>query len=191
MFHSFILALEDQAAHAAEATHGGDIQVLDIGNWLPGVTALVVFLIAFGILAWKVWPTITQALDEREAKIRYEIESAEQARQQARAALAEYERNLASAREEANAMIAKAKTDAKAVADELRSRNEAELTEMKQRATREIESAKHAAISSLYSEASNLAVTIAGKILEREISPSDQKRMIDESLHQLAKAGKN
>lgn len=189
MFNLFLAFAEEGAAAAhGDTTHA---QVLDAANWLPGVTALIVFGIAFLILATQVWPKITKALDEREAKIRHEIESAEQAREQAKAALAEYQRNLASAREEANQMIAKAKADAKAVAEELRSRNEAELVEMKQRATREIESAKHAAVASLYNEASNLAVAIAGKILEREISPVDQKRMIDESLHQLAKAGKN
>jgi F-type H+-transporting ATPase subunit b len=87
-------------------------------------------------------------------------------------------------------MIAKARSDAKLAAEELRTKNQADITEMKQRATREIESAKQAAISSLYQEASSLAVSIAGKILEREISPSDQKRMIDDSLHELARAGK-
>jgi F-type H+-transporting ATPase subunit b len=176
----------------AEPTHDvGHAQVLDPVNWLPGVTALIVFTIAFGVLAVLVWPKITKALDEREAKIKHEIESAEQAREQAKAALAEYQRNLASARDEANQMIAKAKADAKATAEEMRNRNQAELTEMKQRATREIDSAKHAAISALHSEATNLAIAIAGKILEREITPGDQKRIIEESLHQLAKAGKN
>ena len=94
----------------------------------------------------------------------------------------------AKAREEAGQMIAKARTDAKAVADELRSRNEAELTEMKQRATREIESAKQAAIGSLHAEASNLAVAIAGKILQREINSNDQQMLVDQSIQELASA---
>ena len=189
MLNLFLALAEEGADTHAQATTHAD--VLDAANWLPGVTALIVFSIALLVLGTLVWPKITKALDEREGKIRHEIESAEQAREQAKAALAEYERNLASAREEANQMISKAKADAKAVAEDLRSRNEVELTEMKHRAMREIDAAKHAAVTSLYNEASNLAVAIAGKILEREISPTDQKRMIDESLHQLAKAGKN
>lgn len=189
---TLLLSLQEQASEAAEhAGHGTHAQVLDAANWLPGVTALIVFAIAFAVLGIFVWPKITKALDEREQKIRSEIANAEQAREQAKAALAEYERSLSNAREEANAMIVKAKADAKAVAEELRSRNQAEITEMKMRATKEIESAKQAAISSLHAEASNLAISIAGKILEREISPGDQKRMIDDSLHELAKAGKN
>src|SRR5262245_7007326 len=134
--HTFLLAFQEHVAEAADAAHGGGThaQVLDTSNLLPGITALVVFAIAFGVLAVFVWPKITKALDEREQKIRNEIESAEAAREQAKAALAEYQRNLAQAREEANAMIAKAKSDAKMAAEELRTKNQAEIVEMKQRA---------------------------------------------------------
>lgn len=177
--------------HAAEGAHGTPAQVLDTANWLPGVTALIVFAIAFAVLGIFVWPKITKALDDREQKIRDEIAGAEAAREQAKAALSEYQRNLAQSRDEANAMIAKARHDAKAVAEELRSRNEADLSEMKQRATREIEVARQAAVSSIYNEASNLAMSIAGKILNREITDRDQQHLVDESLRELTKAGRN
>lgn len=194
MFQLFLAAEEHAAAAAGDhAAHPavGHAGVLDIGNWLPGVTALIVFLIAFIFLAIFVWPKITKALDEREQKIRSEIESAEKAREKANAALAEYERNLASAREEASRMISQAKTDAKAAADELRSRNQAEMVEMKTRATREIESAKQAAISAIYNEAASLGVSIASKILQREVNEGDQARMIDDSLQELTQAGRS
>lgn len=173
-----LLAAEDAAEHAG---------VLDL-NWLPAVTTLVVFLLAFGFLYVKVWPKIVGGLEERENKIRQEIESAEAAREQAKAALADYERELAGAREEANEMISKAKTDAKAVAEQLRTRNEAEMAVMRDRAGREIENAKRAALAELHGEAANLAAEIAGKILQREISTEDQQRLIDESLRELATA---
>lgn len=175
-------------ASASGHTGPEHTEVIDTGDWLPAVTALVVFLVAFGILYWKVWPPIVKGLDARERKIRDEIAAAEAAREQAKAALAQYEHSLSKAREEANQMIAKARADAKAVAEELRSKNESELTEMKQRATREIESAKQAAIGSLHAEASNLAVAIARKILQREINPRDQQNLMEESVKELAKA---
>lgn len=158
---------------------------LDLANWLPGATALVVFLIAFTILALKVWPAISKGLDDRDQKIRDEIAGAEEAQRQAKAALAEYEENLASAREEANQMIAKARTDAKAVAEDLRSRIEADLAEMKARAGRDIEAAKHNAIIELHAEAATLASAVASKILEREISAGDQQRLVEASLQEL------
>ncbi|MHC4989953.1 MAG: ATP synthase F0 subunit B, partial [Planctomycetota bacterium] len=64
-----LLLAADEAAHQPE--------VMAPGNWIPGVTALVVFLVAFGFLAVKVWPPIVQGLDDRQRKIREEIEAAE------------------------------------------------------------------------------------------------------------------
>jgi F-type H+-transporting ATPase subunit b len=171
-----MLAAEDAAARA---------EVMDPGNWIPGVTTLLVFLIAFGFLALKVWPSIVKGLDDRQNKILNEIKSAEEAREQAKAALAEYQRSLASAREEANQMITKARADAKAVAEELRSSNAADLAEMKDRATREIQSAKQNAILELHAEATMLATAMASKILAREISPGDQQRLMEDSLREL------
>lgn len=165
------------AAEQAEVTFFGVI---------PFITAIVVFLIVLGIAATVIWPKILAGLDEREAKIRDEIRSAEEAREQAKGLLNEYEKNLAEARNEANQMIAKARNDAKAVAEELRSRNEAELTELKQRATQEIEAAKRNAVNEIYVEASNLATAIASKILEREVNAEDQQRLVEESLGELA-----
>ncbi len=173
-----LLAAEDAVEHA---------EVLAL-NWLPAVTTLVVFLLAFGFLYVKVWPKIVGGLEQREAKIRQEIESAEAAREQAKAALAEYQRELSGARDEANQMITKAKTDAKAVAEQLRARNETELAQMRERVAREIDNAKRAALAELHGEAANLAAEIAGKILQREISSQDQQRLIDESLRELTSA---
>lgn len=178
----FVLVAAEDAAHGAQST-----EVMAF-NWLPGVTALVVFLLAFGILYVKVWPRIVGGLEDRERKIREEIKAAEEAREQARAAQAEYQRQLEEARQETSRMISKAKADAKTVAQELRDRNEAELTDMKQRAAREIEQAKSAAVAELHAEAVTLATDIAGRILKREISAEDQKRLIDESLEEVAGA---
>ncbi|MEM7228028.1 MAG: F0F1 ATP synthase subunit B [Planctomycetota bacterium] len=153
---------------------------------MPFITTLIVFGIAFFILATKIWPKILGGLDDRDAKIANEIRSAEEARERADNALKEYESSLAAAREESNQMIAKAKADATAVANELRERNEQQLGDMKQRATQEIESAKQAALNEIHAEAAVLATSIAGKILAREISADDQQALIDESLRELA-----
>jgi len=182
MMMSFVLAVLDEAATGHDAHPAG---VLDAGNWLPGVTALIVFLIAFGVLATQVWPKITRALDEREAKIRNEIKSAEEAREQAKAALAQYEKELASARDEASRMIQKAKAEAKAAGDDLRARNEAELTDLRARAQREIQSAKAAAIAELHAHAATIGADIASRILQRKITVEDQQRLVEESLSQL------
>ena len=157
-----------------------DVQFLTLG------TTIVVFII-FLIMASKfVWPHIVGGLEQRDQKLRDDLEAAEEARKQAKTALAEYEQELLKARTEAGEMIAKARQDAKLVAEELRANNARELTEMKTAAEADINAAKKAAIGELHSEASNLAVAIASRILDREISTTDQQALVDESLAEMA-----
>lgn len=160
-------------------------------NYMPLIATVVVFGLFFFVLSTKVWPKITNGLDERDRKIRDEIKSAEDARAEAEKAKAEFEEALTNARREASEMIAKAKGDAQAAANDLKARNEAQVAEMKQRASSEIESAKQAAILELRAEAANLATVIAGKILEREISVTDQQRLVEESLAELGAVSRN
>lgn len=182
--NNLMLAAED-VAHAAGG-HPEGAGVFDLSNTLPGIVTLVVFVGALAVLYFKVWPKITQGLDDRQSKIREEIAAAERARAKANAALAEYEQNVAAARAQADAMIAKARADAKAVAEELRAKNEAELASMKERARADIESAKRAAIVELHDHAATLATSVAAKILRREISVEDQQQLVRESLDELA-----
>jgi F-type H+-transporting ATPase subunit b len=149
------------------------------------VTALVVFAIVLAVLAVKVWPPIVKALDERAGKIRSEIAAAEDARKQAKSALEQYERSLADARAEAQKMLEKTKAQQQALAEELKAKSDAELSAMRERAKRDIETAKRAAIAEIYGEAANLATAAAAKILQREVNPRDQQRLVEESLKEL------
>jgi F-type H+-transporting ATPase subunit b len=155
------------------------------------VTALVVFCLVFAVLATKVWPVISKALDERAGKIREEIEAAEMARQQAKDALEQYQQSLAQARAEAQKMIESTKAQQAALAAELRSKADAELSAMRERAMRDIETAKRAAVSEIYNMGTTLAVAVASKVLRRSVTSDDTQRLVEESLQQLQTAGKN
>jgi F-type H+-transporting ATPase subunit b len=176
-------AIAHQAAHAAHEEVGA---IPDVKQGLyTGITALAVFLIVLVILSWKVWPTISKGLDERARKIRTSIEEAEQAQTQARAALEQYERNLASARAEAQKMLDDAKSRQQAITAELKLKADAELAMMRDKAKRDIDAAKSAAIAEIHAHATSLATAMAAKILKREINPGDQQRLIQESLQEM------
>lgn len=169
------------AAHAAPAQPIADLK----GGLAPAITAIVIFCLVLAVLGAKVWPTITKALDARADKIRNEIEAAEMAQQQARSALEEYQRNLDQARAEAQRMLDQAKSQQQAIAAELKAKADVELNAMREKAKRDIEVAKRAALNDIYAEASGLATSIAGKILQREIGPQDQARLMEQSLQEM------
>lgn len=168
------------------AEEGAHAEVLDVANWLPGATMLVVFILAFLILYWKVWGPITRGLDERDAKIRREIAAAEAARRESEEKQSEFEKQLAKAREEADRDRAQMRANVERYRDELRADAEKEVARMKQRAIREIEAAKAAAVTELHAESASLATSIASKILQREITSADQQSLVSQSLEEMA-----
>jgi len=182
------------ATHAVDGTHGDDhgeahAKPSVIAKPEEGVTtaltALVVFVLVIGILATTVWPKINQGLTERNGKIQGEIAAAEEARRQAKEALDEYERNLAEARAEAQKMLEDTRAQQATLSAQLKAQADIDLASMREKATSEIETAKKQALAEIYSESVNLASVMAAKILQREVTVTDQQRLMDESLAEM------
>lgn len=181
--------VKTEAAHAGEhaaghAPEAGVLPTVEQGI-APMVVSLVVFGLVLAVLSAKVWPVITKGLKEREDKIRTAIEEAELARQQAKDALEEYQTSLANARAEAQKMLEQTRQQQQALATELKAKAEKDATEMRDRARVDIENAKRAAVAELYNHAASLGTTIAGKILQRTVTPADTANLVEESLRQL------
>lgn len=175
----------EPAAHGAEGEHAqGGVQ--DINLWQFG-TAILVFGVAFFVLSKTAWPKITKGLSEREGKIRNEIEAAERARKAADQALKDYEKSLAEARAEAQALIDQTKAEQVRMAAELKTKAEAEVSQMRESALRSIDAAKRAAVSDLYSEAAAIATSAASRILQRELNEDDQRRIVEESIAEFTR----
>lgn len=178
------------AAEAAEgvAAHGdaGHAPATPVDlRWAPFVGALLMFGIVFFVLNKKVWPVILKALKAREEKIRTEIDDAERARKQAQAALAQYEKALSEARNEAAKMLEQARIDQMKMSAELRAKAEHEIISLKESAQRDIEASKRAAIGEIYGQMADAAAQAAGRIMRRELTPADHKRLIEESLREF------
>ena len=69
----------------------------------PFLWQLILFLILLGILGKFVWPPILRGLQEREDKIRFDLQKAEDAATQATGTLEEYKQQLAEAQKQVDA----------------------------------------------------------------------------------------
>lgn len=186
--HDAAAGAGDHPADHAEGAHHDPHGVLPNAKQalVPAFATLIVFSLVLFVLGTTVWPKILKGLNDRADKIREEIASAEAARKQANDALQQYEKNLAEARAEAQAMLDQTKTQQAALAADLRAKAEAELADMRDKARRDIDAARKAAVNELYAEAANLATLMASKVLQREVSDQDNKTLLDESLAELA-----
>ncbi len=155
------------------------------GTIYQAIAAAIVFIVVLVVLKKMAWGPILTGLQDRENKIKGDLESAEKAANDAQSTLKDYEAKLAAAQEEARQIIEESRVDAQRVAAQLKDQTQSEITQMKDKATREITAAKEQALTELYTQAATMSTQIAGRILKRELNAADQQAIVDESLAQL------
>lgn len=180
-------AAEDDGHKADGGYEKGDLLPTIKQGLAAMITAFIVISVVFFILKSKAWPIIASGLEERNEKIRSEINAAEKARQDAKDALVEYEKSLNEARAEAKKILDETKAYQHQLGTDLKAKADAELTRMKDRARRDIDAAKKTAITEIYTEAITLSTLMAGKILRRQVNEEDSTRLLQESLSELPK----
>jgi len=141
-----------------------------------------VFLLAVYLLGWQ--PMI-EFLDQRRARVRDDIESARKAREAAEAdrreavaALREARQRRAHLRERA---AHEAEQDRRAILEKAQHDAERLLAETRERLAAEAEAARVA----LQREVGDLAVRVAGRVLERELRKEDHERLVAEAIAEL------
>ncbi len=147
-------------------------------------------LLSFGILVWVLYkfafPPILEALETRERKIRDSIEQADHNRITAEQRLAEYEAKLKGAAQEAEAIVAEAKAKAHRLLEENEQRLRTDSERIQAEAAREIERERRKALQDIRSEAADLALMVAEKVLARSLSADDHRRLAQEALQAVA-----
>ena len=158
------------------------------GRIYQAIAAVVVFLIVLAVLKRYAWGPVLKGLQDRERRIREDLEQADRAARQAEETLQEYKRHLAEAHEEARQLVEQGRADAERVASQIKQQAQDELEQTRARAHREIEQAKEQAVNEVYEQTVTLAVDVAGKILEREVSAADHQRLVDDAIEKLGAA---
>jgi F-type H+-transporting ATPase subunit b len=156
---------------------------------ITGVATIVIFALLVAVLGKYAWAPILTGLKAREDKIRKEIADAEAARAKADAALAEYNRQLATAEQKVRDMLSKATTDAENLSNQIRARAQQEAEETRERALKDIEGARDQALSEIYQQTADLATRVAEKIIRRNLNADDQRELVNQSLNELQTAG--
>jgi F-type H+-transporting ATPase subunit b len=146
---------------------------------------VICFAIVFALLAWKAWPAIKKALADREAKIRADLESAEGAKNQAETELAQYQAQLAEARNEAGKIIEEARLAADQVRKDLIARAETDAAELRGRAQEDIRLATERALADLQGRVAELSIELAEKVVERNLDRDTQIALIESYINQV------
>ena len=158
---------------------------LDGWTFLAQICNLMIQMVIFKKFLLK---PIKQVIADRKAKADSEIADAQKLRTEAEAMKAEYEQNLQNARTEANQIVAAAQKTATARSEELVGEARAQAAALKQKAEADIAQERKKAVNEVKDEIGGIAMEIASKVVEREISEKDHKDLIDEFIKNVGEA---
>ena len=158
---------------------------LDGWTFVAQICNLMIQLVIFKKLLLN---PVKKVIAERKAKADSQIADAEKLRTEAEAMKAEYEQNLQNARNEANQIVASAQKTAAARSEELLGEARAQAAALKQKAEADIAQERKKAVNEVKDEIGGIAMEIASKVVEREISETDHKDLIDEFIKNVGEA---
>ncbi len=162
-----------------------DLITLDGWTFLAQICNLMIQLLIFKKFLLK---PIKQVIADRKAKADSEIADAQKLRTEAEAMKAEYEQNLQNARTEANQIVTAAQKTATARSEEIVGEARAQAAALKQKAEADIAQERKKAVNEVKDEIGGIAMEIASKVVEREISEKDHKDLIDEFIKNVGEA---
>lgn len=131
---------------------------------------------------------VNEMLEKRRALADAQIREAEQAKADADAIKTEYEQNMKEAKEKANEILTTAQKTAALQSEEMLKEATAQAAALKSKAESDIAQEKRKAVNEIKDEIGGMAVEIAGKVIEREISEEDHAKLIDEFIANVGEA---
>lgn len=131
---------------------------------------------------------VNEMLEKRKALADAQIREAEQAKADADAIKTEYEQNMKEAKEKANEILTTAQKTAALQSEEMLKEAASQAAALKSKAESDIAQEKRKAVNEIKDEIGGMAVEIAGKVIEREISEEDHTKLIDEFIANVGEA---
>jgi len=153
----------------------------------PGlfIWTIVTFLVLLGLLAKFAWRPLLEALDSRQNAIRKSLDDAQQARQELERLNQESAAILNRARVEADQIIVSSRADAERLREDMRQKARAEADGIVKNAERQIQLETARALQQIRTEAVDLSVLIASKLIQRNLTKEDNDRLIEDALKQV------
>ena len=156
-----------------------------------GLWALGIFVLVLILLRRMAWGPITEALNARERRIAASLEKAQEIERATRELATSNRRMLDDAQREAQGILAAARQSAKTTADEIIAKAQVEIEAQRDRSKRELVLEAEKARSELRSDAVDLTLLAAAKLIGKSLTSDDQRRLAEEALTDAESVARN
>ena len=153
---------------------------LNLETLIAHIVNIVVLFLALRFLLYK---PIKKFMENRANSYTQREEDVSNAEKKANELKQKYEVQLKNAQQEAETIVLDSRRDANKRADEIIKQAREQSTEMVELARKEIQEERANAKVVMREEVADLAINIAGRVLEREVTQEDNKHIIDSFLN--------
>ncbi len=154
------------------------------------IWTVVIFLILLAGL-WRLgYPELLRMVEERERRIKKQLEDAERANAEAQRLLDEHKKQIAAAHNQAQEILAKAKSVSEKERATLLAKAREEYDALLNRARKDIDAEKDKAIQALRREAVDLSIAAASRVIEANLDTDANRKLVTEFLESIGKAEK-
>jgi len=131
---------------------------------------------------------VQNILAQRQAMANQELDAAAAAREEAETAKVEYIQSLAGAKEEAAALVRTATQTAQTRSEQIILEAKEEAAAIRAKASSDIAQERKNAVNAIKNDISGIAVSIASKVVEKEIDEKEHEALIQDFIDQMGEA---
>jgi len=155
----------------------------------PGlfVWTILTFLVLLGVLAKFAWNPLLKMLKDREELIRSSLEDAEKAKMELERLNTEGQDIINKARSAAQTILSEGKAASSKMKEETLNSAKEQAKVILTEAEKQIQIEKDKAIAEIKSEVVDLSLSVATKLIKKNISREDNQALIDDSLENVTK----
>ena len=149
------------------------------------IFTVINLIILFILMKVFLFGRVNKILDKRAEIIRRQFEDADVAQREAEDLRVEYEKSLASAKEESAQIVDEARAKAKDEYDRILDDAGKEAEQMKEKAMSDIEAEREKSLNSLKNEIAGLVVSATAKVVGRESLDVDNSKLYDDFIAEM------
>lgn len=165
-----------------------DMRVLVLPQLSSMIQTWVALFILYIILRKFLYNPVSNFIEERNAKIKTDIDEARETRSEAISLKEDYENKIALAKAEGQEIIENSRKRGAEIREGIVDEARLEAQALVERSRKDIAREKEKAYEDVKSSAGELAVLIASKLIEEEISTQNQEMLIDKFIEEVGSA---
>lgn len=146
---------------------------------------VVTFLVMVLILKKIAWGPLLKILDEREEKIKKEIEAAQKNREEMERLKTDYDRQLAEIEERARTLLGEAEQKGRLSRESILKEAESEARKLMEKTRQQLEAEKERLVQELRNEVGAISVAMAEKLMRQSVDKKIQEKFVQDFLKDI------